>query len=85
MIESVHAAAQAVPGYCTSGHGILTHAEWQTCWRLGWSQPVNGTANAGVAAGHSAAPVLLILVVIALVLAGMARAGRNHRAASQRS
>ena len=37
MTGAIHAVAAAVPGYCTSGHGILTQAEWQTCWKLGWN------------------------------------------------
>ncbi len=85
MISSLYEVAAAVPGYCTSGHGVLTPTEWKTCWDLGWSQPTTGAAHAGYAAGHGGAPVLLILVVVVLVLAGMVRAGRNHRAAAQGS
>ena len=75
MIKSI--AAQ-VPGYCTSGTGVRTPAQWATCAKLGWSQPVNGAANAGAVTGHYAAPALVIGIIIGLILIVMAKSGRSR-------
>ncbi len=83
MIESVHAAAQAVPGYCTSGHGVLTHAEWQTCWKLGWNQSSTGTATVGYSAGHNVAPILIGLLILAVIVAAASR-GRSRSPATSK-
>lgn len=72
MISSVHAAAQAIPGYCTSGHGVLTPAQWTTCAKLGWHQSTTGAATAGASVGHYAAP-LIAIVVIVMLLAAMSK------------
>ena len=76
MITSVTAAAQQVPAYCTSGHGVLTPAQWKTCWDIGWSQPTTTAANAGAFAGHNVAPFLVVVaLVIAVLLLAKSRSG----------
>ena len=68
-VQAVAAAAQKIPGYCTSGIGIHTPQQWKTCWDLGYSQPVNGAASAGSALGGSFGPILIIaLIAIGLFL-----------------
>lgn len=69
MQTNIAAAAQQVPGYCTSGHGILTPAQWSTCAKLGWSQPVNSTVgHVGYTLGSNAVPAIgIILIILALV------------------
>jgi large-conductance mechanosensitive channel len=69
MITSVTAVAQQVPAYCTSGHGILTPAQWKTCWNAGWSQPTTTAANAGAFVGHTIAPFLIIALIVFAVIA----------------
>jgi hypothetical protein len=79
MITSVTAlAAKPVPAYCTSGYGVLTPAQWKTCWNLGYNQPVNSTvAHVGFAAGKGAVPaVLLIVIVLAVIALSRRRSGR---------
>jgi len=77
------ATTAAVPGYCTSGSGVHTPAQWVTCAKLGWNQPTTGATHAGFVTGHSGAPVFLIgAVVIVLILMALSRAGRD--AAPQR-
>ena len=71
------------PAYCTSGTGVLTPAQWKTCWDAGWSQPVTGATHAGAAVGHYAAPGIFLAIVIIAVLFIASRGGR--RAAAQRS
>ena len=65
MFTSVTAVAQQVPAYCTSGHGILTPAQWKTCWNAGWSQPTTGAAN--VAQGGIGSVVLIVLAIVAVL------------------
>ena len=77
MTGTIHALAASVPGYCTSGTGVRTPAQWATCAKLGWSQPTTGAANAGAAAGHYVAPALLIGVIIGVILLVMSRSGKT--------
>ena len=72
-----------VPGYCTSGTGVRTPAQWAHCAKLGWAQPTTGIAHAGHAVGHYAAPALLIGIIIGVILLAMSRSGRSP--APQRS
>ena len=84
MTTTTHTVIEAVtkvPAYCTSGHGVLTQAEWSTCWKLGWNQSTTGTATAGASVGHYAAPVLAILAIVLLVAA----ISRRRSPAAQRS
>ena len=67
MTGTIHAVAASVPGYCTSGHGILTPSQWTTCAKLGWSQSTTGAATAGAATGHYLAPVVIFLVIAAVL------------------
>ena len=73
MTGTIHAVAATVPGYCTSGHGVLTPSEWKTCWNLGSNQPVNGAATAGAAVGHYAAPLIVIIAIVVLLVAAASR------------
>jgi hypothetical protein len=67
--QSLVAAAQKVPPYCTSGIGVHTPQQWKTCWDLGYNQPVTGAANAGSAVAGSFGPILIIaLIVVAVFL-----------------
>ena len=77
-IQALAGAAQQVPGYCTSGTGIRTPQQWQTCWKLGWQQPTTGAANAGAFAGHNVAPgaILIVLLIIVAVIA-LSRRGKT--------
>ena len=75
MTGSLHSVAASVPGYCTSGHGILTPSQWTTCAKLGWSQPTGGAVTAGAVTGHYLAPVLAILAVITLLARVFGRRG----------
>ena len=77
-VQALTAAAQKVPGYCTSGVGVHTPQQWQTCWNAGWSQPVNGAASAGSALGGSFGPIL----VIALIALGLFLLTRTRRTAT---
>jgi hypothetical protein len=84
MITSVTAlAAKPVPAYCTSGHGILTPAQWKACWNAGWSQPTTGAANAGYFAGHNVAPWALIAGIVIGLLWLVSRSGSRSPAASK--
>jgi hypothetical protein len=83
MYASLAAKAATVPGYCTSGTGVRTPAQWATCAKLGWNQPTTTAAHAGLTVGHYAAPVLVILAVIVLILA-VSRSG-SRSPATQRS
>lgn len=78
MSTSIQTAGHAVakiPGYCTSGHGILTSAQWAKCAKLGWSQPVNTTVgHVGYAVGHTGIPVFAGVVVAVLILFALIRA-----------
>ena len=75
--------ATQVPAYCTSGHGVLTPAQWKACWNAGYNQSTTTAANAGAAVGHYAAPAIAILVIVLLV-AAWSRAGGARKAATSR-
>ena len=81
MTGTIHALAATVPGYCTSGHGVLTPSQWTTCAKLGWNQSTTGAATAGASVGHYAAPVLVIFAVLVL----LAAITRRRSPAPQRS
>ena len=84
MITSVTAlAAHPVPAYCTSGHGILTPAQWKTCWNAGWSQPTTTAANAGAFAGHSVAPWAILAGIIIGLLWLVSRSGSGRTVTSK--
>lgn len=87
MITSVQAlaaaAAQNVPGYCTSGHGILSPQQWQTCAKLGWNQSTSGAATAGSYAGHNIAPILIVLLILLGIIA-LTRRGRSASPATSK-
>ncbi len=70
-------AAKPVPGYCASGHGILTPAQWKTCWDIGWGQPTTTAANAGAFAGHNVMPFLIGLAILAAIVTVARMAGRS--------
>ncbi len=81
-IQALARTAQQVPGYCTSGTGVHTPQQWQTCWKLGWQQPVNTTvAHAGSAAGTGALPAVVIIAIILAVLV-LSRRSRPGKAAA---
>jgi hypothetical protein len=66
------------PSYCVHRSLLskpLTSAEWATCWKYGWHQPVPGwLARAGYDFGHNVAPALIILAIgFVAVLALMRR------------
>jgi hypothetical protein len=82
VIALVHQAATAIPGYCTSGHGILTPSQWSYCAKLGYSEPTTGAANAGFSVGHSGAPVFIAIALAIILLAAMAIA-RSRKPATQ--
>lgn len=77
MHTALTEAAKAIPAYCTSGHGVLTPAQWKTCWDAGWSQPVTNAANAGAFTGHSVAPWMLLAGVIIGLLVMVSRGSRS--------
>jgi hypothetical protein len=83
MTTALAQAAQAIPAYCSSGHGVLTPSQWKTCWDAGWSQPVTGAAHAGAATGHYAAPGIAIAIAIIAILFLLSKTGSS--AAPQRS
>jgi hypothetical protein len=69
-------AAQPVPAYCTSGIGVHTPQQWQTCWNLGYDQPVTGAAHAGAAVGGGFGTILVIaLIVLAVIALARRRSG----------
>ena len=77
-IQALARTAQQVPGYCTSGTGVHTAQQWQTCWKLGWQQPTTDAANAGAFIGHNVAPgaiVVVLLIVAALIV--LSRRGKT--------
>ena len=77
MIASNHVLAgpaTTVPAYCTSGTGVRTPAQWQTCWNLGWHLPTTAAAHAGSMAGGA---LPLILVVVAVLVLFARPAGRR--------
>lgn len=82
MHASLAVAITKIPAYCNSGHGVLTPAQWKTCWDAGWAQPVTGAANAGTAAGHYTAPGIAIAIVIIAVLFIASRAGGSRKTAT---
>ena len=67
--QALTAAAQKVPAYCSSGHGILTPAQWKACWNAGYSQPTTTAANAGAFVGHNVGPFLIVALIIFAVIA----------------
>lgn len=77
MTTSLTTLAAKAPAYCSSGHGVLTPAQWKTCWNAGWSQPVTNAANSGAIAGHSVVPWMLLVGVIigVILLASRSRSG----------
>jgi hypothetical protein len=84
MITSAHAAAKAataIPGYCTSGHGIVTPAQWSTCAKLGWNQPTTGAVHLGTAVGGAGAGVLMVVAVVVLLL--LVAMSRSRKPATQ--
>jgi hypothetical protein len=58
---------QPAPSYCVGRSLVskpLTPAQWATCWKVGWHEPVSGwVARAGYDFGHNVAPALIILVI----------------------
>ena len=83
MTHLIAAAGQSIPGYCTSGHGILTPAEWKTCWDIGWNQPATTAANAGYFAGRNVAPVLIGLLILLALIAVARRSSSGSPAATK--
>lgn len=77
MTGTIHSLAASIPGYCSSGYGVRTPSQWLTCARLGWHEPTTAAANAGYFAGHNIAPVLVVLILLAMVVAWVR--GRGHR------
>jgi hypothetical protein len=75
-------AVKAIPAYCTSGHGILTPAQWATCAKAGWQQPATGAANLGFSAGHNVAPWALLAGLIIGLLWLVSRASSRSTATS---
>ena len=69
--------AKSAPAYCTSGTGVHTPAQWATCAKLGWSQPVTGAAHAGAAVGHYAGPGIALAIAIIAVLFLLSKTGRS--------
>lgn len=82
-VQALAAAAQKVPGYCTSGVGIHTPQQWKTCWNLGYNLPTTGAANAGAFAGHNIAPYALIAGIIIGLLWLVSRSGSRSPATSK--
>jgi hypothetical protein len=78
MFTELALAAKAAPAYCSNG--VLTPAQWKTCWDAGWSQPVTGAANAGAFADHNVAPWALLAGIIIGVLWIVSRAGSGKTA-----
>ena len=84
MFSSGHAVAQAatqVPAYCTSGHGVLTPAQYSYCVHLGWNQSYS-TPISNDLAGHGSGfgvPVIIAVIIVALYL--MLRSRRSPVAA----
>jgi hypothetical protein len=77
-IQALAGAAQQIPAYCTSGTGIHTPQQWQTCWKLGWQQPTTDAANAGAFTGHNVAPgVILVAMLIVAALVLLSRRGKT--------
>jgi hypothetical protein len=58
---------QPAPSYCVGRSLVskpLTPAQWSTCWKYGWHEPVSGwVTRAGYDFGHSVAPALIILAI----------------------
>ncbi len=82
MTGTIHAVAASVPGYCKSGHGILTPSQWTTCAKLGWNQSTTGASTAGYTAGHDVMPAVVIFLII---LGLFVLVPRRRRPAPQRS
>ena len=69
--------ATKVPACSLVKPKITTPAQWATCAKIGWNQPTTGAANAGYTVGHYAAPVVLALaVIVLLIMAGVGSARR---------
>lgn len=83
MITALATAAQSVPAYCSSGHGVLTPAQWKTCWDAGWTQPVTNAANAGQFTGHNVAPWAILAGIIIGLLWIVSRASSRTPAPSK--
>jgi hypothetical protein len=70
MTGSNHIVAQvvtSVPAYCNSSPGhpeIHTPAQWATCAKIGWGQPVTTAAHAGFTFGSDLIPVLMVIFLI---------------------
>ena len=58
---------QPTPSYCLGRSLVskpLTPAQWQTCWKIGWHEPVPGwLTRVGHDFGHNMAPALIILAI----------------------
>jgi hypothetical protein len=70
MTTSLQAlAAQPIPSYCTSSHGVLTPQQWSYCAHLGWAQPTTTAGGVGTYVGSHAFPaaILAILAVVAVL------------------
>jgi len=79
MITALAQAAKAVPAYCSSGYGVLTPAQWKTCWNAGWQMPTTGTANTNVGGTGS---VILIVLVIGVALWLLSRLSGSRKTAA---
>lgn len=73
MITALAQAVNAVPAYCSSGYGVLTPAQWKTCWNAGWSQPVNTAVNAGPAVNGGLVVAIGIVIVLILIIMAKSR------------
>jgi hypothetical protein len=74
-------AATAIPGYCTSGHGIITPSQWSYCAKLGYSEPTTAAVHAGNAVPPGAWVALFVILAL-FALVKMTRSG-SRRPATQ--
>ena len=58
---------------------------WSQKLSCGWHEPTTGAAHAGTATGHTGAPILIGIVIVALILLAISKAGKSRSAAPQRS
>lgn len=81
-IQAVTQAAGKIPGYCSTGNITRTPAQILACVKAGWQEPTTGAANLGAAAGHSAGPVVCILIAAVIALWVASRLGRSGKTAT---
>jgi hypothetical protein len=65
-------APTPIPSYCPKGDlpgtTVLSPSQWSTCLKAGWDQPTTTAANAGAVVGHYAAPTLIGLALLVIIL-----------------